>query len=234
MKKILNILVALLFTIQSVSQTEGLSNYEKYRLEKDEELYEKKDTIVEEKSETIIVNNYYDDYEQPNYRYIVVFGWHSIPHYQPYYYDYWYWYDYSWGWYYTYNYWHPYYRHHYHYNNSRNNNNYGHRNATISNGRTTSVRNATVEKKPYTKPVVRPTRTSTTYSKPRVVTYKPSYSKPIQSRAYNNSKPVRSTTTYIKPRTSTRNTGNYIPQKTRTPSKTRTSTTKNSSSKNRR
>jgi len=101
MKKILLTLLAILFAFVLIGQEAELSNYEKYRIEKDKELYGTPDTtktdtvyiIVKEKSEPVIINNYYEDNDQPNYRVLLTFGYVYRPyclHYDPFYYNYWY------------------------------------------------------------------------------------------------------------------------------------------------
>ena len=83
------------------------------------------DTPVE--SETVVINNY-NDYTQPNYRFLLTFGYTYPSYYDPFYYDWYYGYDpYYYGWYsrpyynygwYSYRYYHyypRYYGHVYHY-----------------------------------------------------------------------------------------------------------------------
>jgi len=97
-----------------------LSNYEKYRIQKDRERFGEPDTtktdtvyiVVEQDAEPVVINNYYSDYNQPNLRFSLTFGYLWSPYYQPYYgyYDPFYYND----WYYpynSYNYWgyNPYY-----------------------------------------------------------------------------------------------------------------------------
>ena len=136
MKKLLFLLIVL-FSFPLMGQERELSDYEKYRMEKEKELYAEEDTtkadtvyVVEEQAEPVVINNYYIDNE-PSLRFNLLFGYSWRPYYQPYYYgyydpfyyDYWYWNDWyywSWNWYIPTYYSSWYYRPHYrYYNHSR-------------------------------------------------------------------------------------------------------------------
>ena len=144
MKKILILLLLTLFSFVLIAQERELSDYEKYRMQKEAEMLGEitvQDTIHDtvyveaQESEPVIVNNYYVRENQPNLRFLLTFGGIYRPFYQPYYgyydplyYDWYYgydpfyydWYYWSWNWYipnyYTSWYHRPYYRY---YNHSR-------------------------------------------------------------------------------------------------------------------
>ena len=103
MKKIFTLLLATFFSLSLMGQERELSDYEKYRMQKEKEehytLYEsdtvKKDSVyVEVESEPVVINNYYVDNE-PNLRFNLTFGYHWRPYYyDPFYCD---WYYYGWN-----------------------------------------------------------------------------------------------------------------------------------------
>lgn len=132
MKKVFVIFLSFFLTIPLLSQeeTRELSDYEKYRLQKEAEMLGEtaaQDTIYDtvyvevEKSQPVVINNY-TNYDYPNYRMRLTFGFH-YPYYNhwygydPFYYDYWYGYDPFWYGYnsYYYPYWgyRSYYRNYY-------------------------------------------------------------------------------------------------------------------------
>ena len=114
MKKLTLFLLAIIFSLLSSYSQDELSNYEKYRLEKEKEI-EKipdsiqldtiyiKDTIYIQSDQ--IINNYYEDSDWDNpIRFRLYFGYHPWYSYDPWYYSPWYdpWYHNSW--YYSWNY----------------------------------------------------------------------------------------------------------------------------------
>lgn len=211
MKKIIITLLAILFTFTLIAQERKLSDYEKYRLQKDREEHQtlyaedsiKTDKmIVDEKSEPQIINNYFYDYNQPNVHFFSNFGylWHPYYYnnwywygwnYDPFYYD-WYWYQNTYyGWYYR-PYWHHnhnnswHYRYFtlYRYNNTYNY--YSQRNHQVRtyNSRQNIVRNEPRQDVRTTRPQDKPT-----YSESRR-TYNPTYSAPRMTTrpSYNSSR----------------------------------------------
>jgi len=70
MKKLLITLLLTLFSFTLIAQERELSDYEKYRMEKEQELYGTPDTtktdtvyiVVEQEAEPVIINKYYRDY----------------------------------------------------------------------------------------------------------------------------------------------------------------------------
>ena len=93
MKKILLLLLLTLLSFVLIAQERELSDYEKYRIAKEQELYGIPDTtktdtvyiVVEQEAEPVIINNYYRDYNEPNLRFSLTFGYLWSPYYQPYY-----------------------------------------------------------------------------------------------------------------------------------------------------
>ena len=122
MKKLLITLIITIFSFSLFAQERELSDYELYRMEMEQELYEVQDTsdapdtvyvVLEQEAEPVIVNNYYNGYNQPNYRFLLSFGSFYRPYHQPYnsYYGSWYnsyqyniWFEYEsyYGYYYGY------------------------------------------------------------------------------------------------------------------------------------
>ena len=113
MKKILITLLLTVFSFALFAQEPELSDYEKYHMEKEAEMLGETtvpDTIhdtvyvvVEQEAEPVIINNY-NGYNEPNYRFLLTFGYgyHYSGYYDP--------------WYYGYNYYDPWYYDYYGYN----------------------------------------------------------------------------------------------------------------------
>jgi hypothetical protein len=130
MKKLIFILIGLLFTYISYPQERELSDYEKYRMEKEKEIYYsdevpdtvyvvEKDTVyVEKETDQTVVNNYYvdNDYDY-DWRFRTHRRLYFSYNYYPRHYSYWdTWYYDSWyydSWYYGYNYYPRYYSYYY-------------------------------------------------------------------------------------------------------------------------
>lgn len=140
MKKLLLIYTLFFLSLLCFSQERELSDYEKYRLEQEQEMlavkydtgiYDAGATIpdtIEQQTEVVVINNYYIEDNQPDYRYMLTFGHRPYrsyydPYYDPYYYNNWYGYNpyYYGGWgyssYYNVGYGGHYYSHNYY--NSR-------------------------------------------------------------------------------------------------------------------
>ena len=139
MKKIFIILLITLFSFSVFAQEKKLSNYEKYRIEKEKKINETQEEvffIVEDmpkfqinfvlddlqESESVVINNYYNDYNEPNYRFLLTFGYsypYNYGYYNPYYYGGYFGYQ-PWFFRYHWNYWNTswYYGSYYIYNSS--------------------------------------------------------------------------------------------------------------------
>ena len=85
MKKFIITLLTILLTIPLIGQKRELSDYEKYRMMREDEMYAemdsiKNDTVIivqKEKSEPVVINNYYINDDEPNLRFLLTFdyGW---------------------------------------------------------------------------------------------------------------------------------------------------------------
>jgi len=237
MKKILITLLLTIFSFALIAQERELSDYEKYRMEKEAEMlgevivpdtihdtvYVVLDTPVE--SETVVINNY-NDYTQPNYRFLLTFGYDWRPYYQPYYgyYDPFFYDPYYYGGYYGYNYWYPYGSHYYpyyglnyHYSGYYGYHNYGyykpsgHRYATSS---------ALGWNKSYYRPYNKTYRSgyvsAPTASKKNTVATRPTQTKQVATTRTNGSRGY--TPSYSKPRTAPRSEYNGSMTRTKTTS----------------
>lgn len=256
MKRTLILILLAFFSYISFSQEEReLSDYEKYRIEKEKKEHSNDtvyiiDTVYIKDDGETIVNNYYDD--TPNIRFRLSFG------YSPYWYHSWYdpwydWHDFYWynPWYYRYSYRYSPYRYYYHryypryyyhkrphhrYHASRRYHEY-HRPKQQPTVVHRSSRNA----------VTTPRRTSTTQRSNYTRSYKPTYSEPNQYRkpSYNTRKPTtqnyrrgtytkpqsRNSTSYKRPSMPSRSTVHRSPSVSRSPSRSSNSSTRSSSTR---
>lgn len=81
MKKILLLFTLTLLSFMLIAQDHELTNYEKYRLAQEQELLGVPDTtktdtifIEAQQTEAVVINNYYIEDNQPNYRDLFTFG----------------------------------------------------------------------------------------------------------------------------------------------------------------
>jgi len=226
MKKFLLLLSLILLSFALIAQERELSDYEKYRMAQEQEMLAPIDTtkvdtvyiVLEQEAEPVVINNYYSDYNQPNYRDLFTFGYVYRPYYSyynyydPFYYD---WYSpYYYGHYYGHSYYpyygyNNYYGHNYynygHYSQprgqryatsnalGRNNNYYRPYNKTYSSGYVnppTTTKKNIVATRPQEKPTYNKSNRSytPTYSNPRMAT-RPSYNNSATKRVTTTTRP---------------------------------------------